>query len=122
MDTEVDDSVAEVLLSEVGAPALKRLSGIFLEECERNCAEIVGFLDTDDFSGAEIVAHRFKSTARQFGVFGLADVCQKLEKACTDQEAAQAAALTEILTANMPEVCRNLRKAAANAIENSQPG
>lgn len=120
MEANIDKSVIETLLSEVEGAAFKRLVGIFVEECERNCEEITRFLAEENLSGAEIVAHRFKSTGRQFGVLGLADVCQELEQACSKGQDLQAGQLADILKADMPQVCTELENAATSALKNNR--
>lgn len=112
----VDKSAIEDLLSDVGDTALQRLVGIFAEECEKNCREISRFLSKKDFAGSEIVAHRFKSTARQFGVAGLAEICQELERACATGHNDEARELFEALTLITPQVLANLNKAMASVL------
>lgn len=119
MDAGIDQSLVAVLHDDVGGAALERLSHMFVEECEKNHAEMVHFLKADNLHDAEIVAHRFKSTARQFGALGLSDVCHKLEQACAEGQGEQAAAFIEILAANIPQICINLEKATASACGNS---
>jgi HPt (histidine-containing phosphotransfer) domain-containing protein len=118
MDSNIDRAALEVLLGDVGDAAFLRLTSIFIEECDRNCAEITRFLSQNDLPGTEVVAHRFKSTARQFGVYGLADICQELEKACATGRSEQAVALSEALTENMPQVHSNLNKAVVSVTGN----
>ena len=119
IDVSIDDSVIRNLIDEVGNVAFERLAGIFIEECDRNCAEAARFLSENDLSGAEIVAHRFKSTARQFGVFGLAEVCQELERACAERRKERAGELMNALTGEMPQVRDSLHEATASALKES---
>lgn len=119
MDVSVDISVIRNLKEEVGGAALERLAGIFVEECDRNCAEATRFLSENDFSGVEIVAHRFKSTARQFGAFGLAEVCEALERTCAERHKERAGELMNVLTADMPQVLDSLNNAVASALKES---
>lgn len=117
VDGEVDKSAIEALLSDVGETALLRLIGIFAEECDRNCSEIGRFLSQEDFAGGEIVAHRFKSTARQFGANSLAEICQNLEQACAGAQAGDAGELFEALTRVTPRVLANLDDAKASLLK-----
>ena len=117
MDVSVDKSAIRNLIDEVGTTAFKRLAGIFVEECDRNCAEAIRFLSENDLSGAEIVGHRFKSTARQFGAFGLAEVCQELEHACAGGRQQRAGEILNALIADLPQVRDSLNKATASALK-----
>ncbi len=114
MDNTIDRSALEALLGDVGTTAFLRLANIFIEECDRNCAEITRFLSENDLSGAEIVAHRFKSTAQQFGGHGLAEICLEIEKACATGRGERAATLLRALAENMPQIHSNLNEAAAS--------
>ncbi len=115
MDVSVDKSVIRTLLDEVGGEAFERLVGIFIEECDRNYSEIALFLSRDNLSGAEIVAHRFKSTARQFGVSGLAEVCEELERACVEGHKERTSELLSAMAVDLPQVLENLTTATASA-------
>lgn len=114
MDNTIDRSALEALLGDVGTTAFLRLTNIFIEECGRNYAEITRFLSENNLSGAEIVAHRFNSTAQQFGVHGLAEICQEIEKACATGHDERAAALSEALAENMPQIHSNLNEATVS--------
>ena len=116
MDVNIDSSVILTLMDDVGDAALERLVGIFIKECGRNCAEIARFLSEDDLSGGEIVAHRFKSTARQFGALGLAEVCKHMERACAEGHGQRASDLLKTLTEEIPQVRENMTTALASAL------
>lgn len=117
IDANIDETAIQALLGDVGAAALARLVDIFAEECDRNCRQIKGFLSKNDFSGGEIVAHRFKSTARQFGALGLAESCQELERACATGDGADARALFDTLTLLTPRVLGNLSEAMSSVLK-----
>lgn len=119
IDANIDETAIQALLSDVGAAALARLAGIFAEECDRNCREINGFLAKKDFSGSEIVAHRFKSTARQFGAHGLSESCQELERACAAGHGEDAHAQLATLILLTPRVLGNLSDAMASVMRSS---
>lgn len=104
MDFDFDDSAIKALLEEIGGSALLRLTNIFLEECSRNCLEMTQFLSAGDLSATEVVAHRFKSTALQFGVVSLAENCQKLEQACANGQSHQTDDLLRAITEVMPQL------------------
>lgn len=112
MDSSVDKSALETLLGDVGDSAFLRLAEIFTAECENNCAEITRFIFENNLSSTEIVAHRFKSTARQFGAYGLAETCRELENACANGDSEQVLALSRSLTENLPQVHSNLSETA----------
>lgn len=116
MDVNIDSSVILTLRDDVGDTALERLVGIFIEECVRNCAEIAQFLSEDDLSGAEIVAHRFKSTARQFGALGPAEVCMHMERACAEGHGQRASDLLKTLTEKIPQIRDNMATTLASAL------
>lgn len=119
VDASIDIIAVRALQKDVGRVALERLVGIFAEECDRNCREISAFLSKNDLPGSEIVAHRFKSTARQFGANGLADTCQQLEGACADGHGDTARELFDALELLAPRVLDNLADAMSSAIEDS---
>ncbi len=116
IDTSIDISATESLRRDVGEDAFQRLVGIFAQECDRNCREIGEFLKDQDLAGGEIVAHRFKSTARQFGANGLAQICQELERACATGQGDEAHELFDALALVTPQILGNLNDATGGAL------
>lgn len=118
IDASIDISATEALRRDVGDDAFQRLVGIFAQECDRNCREIGEFLKERDLAGGEIVAHRFKSTARQFGANGLAEICQELERACATGQGDEAHELFDALALVTPQILGNLNDATGGMLKN----
>lgn len=117
IDASIDISATEALRHDVGDDAFRRLVGIFAQECDRNCREISQFLKKQDLAGSVIVAHRFKSTARQFGANGLAEICQELEQACATGQGDEAQELFDALALVTPRILGNLNDATGGALK-----
>ena len=84
MTKAIDWNVISSLTEEVGEDAAKRLIKIFDDECTRTCEELAEYAALGNLRQVEVIAHRFKSSSRQFGAAALADVCRQLEEAAAN--------------------------------------
>lgn len=69
-----------MLADEVGKEVALRLLEVFARECSSNREELERFAEQVAWPDIEVVAHRFKSSARQFGAIPLSDACLTLEE------------------------------------------
>lgn len=113
--TDVLDWDAALEQNGVGAEATGQLAELFLQESQKQLAEIREAIGSDDASALRRAAHTMKGSAAVFAAQRTSEAARRLKMIAADGDLSQAEAVYEELVREFDRLCPALTARAKNA-------